>query len=94
MSLDTLDKCPLCGTPFMSALKPGENPKIRQCYTCEANAARDAANSPTSSKRSSAPVDDELKLMPNEGENLGGQRQGRMAPRKTTRPPHLRPKMR
>jgi len=87
MSLDSLDKCPLCGTPFMNALKPGENPKIRQCYTCEANATRDV-------DKRQITVDDELTLMPNEGENLGGPRQGRMSPRKSTRPTHLRPKFR
>jgi len=73
----------------MNALKPGDNPKIRQCYTCAEN---NPAPAPKRSGAPAAPVEDELTLMPNEGEDLGGQRKGRMAPRKTTRPPHQRPK--
>jgi hypothetical protein len=71
----------------MSSLKPGDNPKIRQCYTCEENANREKQ-----ANKREITVDDELTLMPNEGENLGGPREGKMSPRKTTRPTHLRPK--
>jgi hypothetical protein len=90
MSLDPTDKCPLCGTPFMNALKPGDNPKIRQCYTCEANAAPAKAKAPAAAK------DDGLTLMPieNDENNLEGPRKGRMSPRKSSRAPHLRPKFR
>ena len=90
MGLESLDKCPLCGTPFMNALKPGDNPKIRTCYTCEANAAA------TKPEQRAASEDDELTLMPNEGDEneMGGPRKGKMSPRKSTRPAYLRPKFR
>ena len=34
MNLSSADRCPRCGSPYMSSPKPGERPEDRYCYTC------------------------------------------------------------
>jgi hypothetical protein len=34
MALDSTDRCKVCGTPYLSALGPGESEADRICYTC------------------------------------------------------------
>lgn len=80
MSLNAADKCPHCGTPYMSMLKEGEDPSGRYCYTCETTAGG-AQMAATLEAAAEGHGDDELQLIPNEGDAPeGGPRRGRMAP--------------
>ena len=80
MSLNAADKCPHCGTPYMSMLKEGEDPSGRYCYTCETTAGG-AQMAATLEAAAGGHADDELQLIPNEGDAPeGGPRRGGMAP--------------
>src|SRR3954449_7086566 len=81
MSVHASDKCPHCGTPYMSMLKQGEDPASRYCYTCETTAGGHQMAETLHAAAAGADVSDELALIPNEGdENIGAPRPGRMAP--------------
>lgn len=90
MAIADIDKCPHCGTPFMSMLKAGEDPRARYCYSCDTavGGAQFAAQLASSSGPREA--DDHLALVPNEGDGeAGARRPGRMAPNR--RPINKRP---
>src|SRR5438874_12185137 len=89
MALSAADKCPHCGTPFMSNLAPGEDPASRYCYTCETTAGGVQMAATLEAAGQGAELGDELALIPNApGAHDSGPRRGRMAP---ARRPNLRP---
>lgn len=66
-----VEKCPACGTPYMSALKPGEAPGDRFCYNCNSKASDALRNSTNAAPIGSTPssatlssVGEDLMLQP------------------------------
>lgn len=75
MSLSQTDRCPHCGSPYMSSAQPGE---IRYCYTCN------SAGAVTNAGSSSAPAGEDLELQPLDDEPVSTSKRGiqQMAPGK------------
>jgi hypothetical protein len=66
-----VEKCPGCGTPYMSALQPGEKPADRFCYNCNSKASDAVKNSANAAPIGSTPssaalssVGEDLMLQP------------------------------
>ena len=80
MDIEQKDRCPRCGTPFMSMLKAGE-PDTRYCYTCETATGSAAMASRLEAAADQGAQTDELELQGLEGAGASGEkRPGRMAP--------------
>ena len=62
----TIERCPHCGAPYMSAMLPGENPAERSCSSCNKRAGDPRGTTATPAPRpiSTASSDDELSLQP------------------------------